>query len=60
MEHQPEGSKDVDYLAFALEGSQAKPEKHQEESNGNISMTGIPGDDGETKIRDKATIESVT
>jgi len=49
-EHQPEGSRVVDYSAFAREGSQAKPENYQQEGNGNISMTGIAHDDDESQI----------
>ncbi|KAL9950276.1 hypothetical protein ACROYT_G042753 [Oculina patagonica] len=46
-EQQPEGSRFVDYSSFVREGSQAKPENSQEESNRKISLTGIPREDEE-------------
>ena len=59
-EHQAEGSRVVEHSAFVGESSQGKPENPQDESNRNISMTGIPRDDAETKISDETTNESVT
>ena len=58
-DHQQEGPRVVNYSVFVRESSRAKPENHHEESNTNISMTGIPHDDDETQIRDDTPSESM-
>ena len=58
-EHQLERSSVVDHSAFVPESSQAKPENRQEESNRNISMTGIAHDDDESQIHDETANESM-
>ena len=58
-EHQLDGSNAVYHSTFVSESSQAKLENHQEESDRNISMTGIAHDDDESQIHDEAANESV-
>ena len=60
MEHRAERSRVAEHSAFVHKCSQGKPENSQEESNRNISMTGIPRDDDKTKIGDETTLETVT
>lgn len=54
-----EASRVVDCSAFIPEGSQGKPEVPQEESNRQITMTGISHDDEDTHIRDETANDSV-